>query len=674
MREKAILVIFNDSRSEPEVKDLINNLDNENISAININELDWDRLKYKNKGDEENAHKFIYGKRKNYIGCVFVPEGYKPSAGGAGYEFIKRKIDDLKEGRFDRKDKISKRVSGWLILEGKAGCSKEFAPDCAKPLPIDASNFIKRLRGYIDGCIRNKIEDSRRIVDDKANSVSQRYRCVDLVLQDLCERIDDEDKCEKLVNLYDELYGFMCKRSELFSGVDWCSNENKYYDNASKEILKMLAELDHSPAFMHGGDGSDGGAEKYEKYRVYLFALRVRIGILLAEAHAALIAAQRLQSNSAEKAREDEYKQYLRNWRILCGRENGERPDKGSLDKLDFIVKDGYKELFSRHRDYLGRFMALQSFVNVSANDPILRDGDRARLILDCYNERAGIPDPELFKPAKPSDEQEGAMLGDESRRLLIETAKAQIESFKSLYKAMEGLDKAQQPYFASFLGVFEERINEFLREAGLEKEPELTEGAREFFDRAEQRSALMDAQDAAPTNEELALCGLLGVEARNSGHYDVFISHKSEDLEHAEELYYRLRRRRRPLSVFLDRNELDGLGKADYAESIFDSLDKARILVIVFSEIDHLKSSWVKDEYTTFISEINEGRKQGEVLLYCPDELCKKLSKNKKDLPLRLRRYSIFGFGKAAELVRFIWNAATPTHAETGMIESTQE
>ena len=146
-----------------------------------------------------------------------------------------------------------------------------------------------------------------------------------------------------------------------------------------------------------------------------------------------------------------------------------------------------------------------------------------------------------------------------------------------------------------------------------------------------------------------------LGETLPDSGYFDVFISHKSEDTDIAADIYAFLKERGKV--AFLDRISLPYIGDSEYRNTILDALDKSCHFVLVASDLEYLHSQWVSQEYNLFCDEKREGRKSGNLIMVFPEELCKNIyASNKKDLPIQLRSFEIIGLEKFKEnLVDYI-------------------
>ena len=127
-----------------------------------------------------------------------------------------------------------------------------------------------------------------------------------------------------------------------------------------------------------------------------------------------------------------------------------------------------------------------------------------------------------------------------------------------------------------------------------------------------------------------------LGQALPKSGEYDVFLSYKSEDEILAKKVYDYLTQSGK--EVFFAKETLPQLGESEYEEMIFEAIDRSRHMILIVSNPDYLKTSWVKDEWSTFNNEIREGRKNGNLILLLTDDV----AGDKGRLPGQLRQKEI--------------------------------
>ncbi|MEI6502925.1 MAG: toll/interleukin-1 receptor domain-containing protein, partial [Armatimonadota bacterium] len=119
------------------------------------------------------------------------------------------------------------------------------------------------------------------------------------------------------------------------------------------------------------------------------------------------------------------------------------------------------------------------------------------------------------------------------------------------------------------------------------------------------------------------------------AGHL-VFISAKSDDYEHAAQVYQFLIER--GARVFFSRESLPQLGNADYGDQIDEALEEAAHMVVVTSSKKHVMSSWVKREWRLFDNELRSGRKTGNLLTVTTGGM------QIDDLPITLRGFEVVG------------------------------
>ena len=137
------------------------------------------------------------------------------------------------------------------------------------------------------------------------------------------------------------------------------------------------------------------------------------------------------------------------------------------------------------------------------------------------------------------------------------------------------------------------------------------------------------------------AIKAFLGMPLPDSMIFDAFISHKSEDIALAEPVYRFLKKKGK--EVFLDRFSLPDLGQSEYRNAILQALDNSTHLILVCSDLAHIRSGWVAEEYNLFLDEIREGRKHGNLILLVPEALRLQIVKDgKKSLPIQLRSHEI--------------------------------
>lgn len=127
---------------------------------------------------------------------------------------------------------------------------------------------------------------------------------------------------------------------------------------------------------------------------------------------------------------------------------------------------------------------------------------------------------------------------------------------------------------------------------------------------------------------------------------YDVFISSKSEDYTYARQVYDFLTAQ--GYLVFLADTELRKKGVAEYGEVIDDALDSSEHMILFSSSADYVRSSYVKNEWRTFLEEKRSGRKDGNIVTILKDV-------EVKSLPISLRHFQSFGFDDYQHVVDFL-------------------
>lgn len=110
-----------------------------------------------------------------------------------------------------------------------------------------------------------------------------------------------------------------------------------------------------------------------------------------------------------------------------------------------------------------------------------------------------------------------------------------------------------------------------------------------------------------------------LGLDFPEADNYDVFISYKSEDEALARRVFeFLIGAGKR---VFFAREALPVMGKTEYREAIMDALDHSQHFILVTSNLAYIKSNWVKEEWSFFISKLIESAHKGNFALIVYDD-----------------------------------------------------
>ena len=117
-------------------------------------------------------------------------------------------------------------------------------------------------------------------------------------------------------------------------------------------------------------------------------------------------------------------------------------------------------------------------------------------------------------------------------------------------------------------------------------------------------------------------------------GKIDVFISSKSLDYPHAQQVYDYLTAAE--ISVFFSEVSLRRDKTSKYAGAIYEALEQAKHLVLVTSDSELAKTKWVQSEWMTFVNEINSGFKTGNVVTVTVGDV------QMKDIPVPLRQFEV--------------------------------
>ena len=157
------------------------------------------------------------------------------------------------------------------------------------------------------------------------------------------------------------------------------------------------------------------------------------------------------------------------------------------------------------------------------------------------------------------------------------------------------------------------------------------------------------DDEPSGGTPAEKSIRALLGFSRPGTGEYDVFLSHKSFDIDIAQNVYQFLKSNMQ--EVFLDKISLPELSRTEYKNAILQALDRSRSVVVIVTDFELLRpqydenaGDWLQKEMNTFHSEMFEGRKEGGtfVILVTDEVYNKATENNKKNMDIKWRGYTL--------------------------------
>lgn len=171
------------------------------------------------------------------------------------------------------------------------------------------------------------------------------------------------------------------------------------------------------------------------------------------------------------------------------------------------------------------------------------------------------------------------------------------------------------------------------------------TDICAECIDRIHMLKAKLEKDELNNAVSEKANDGiktLLGLTQPKSGKFDLFICHKSDDADIAEDLYFFMKRNMK--EAFFDKESLPEMSESQYRKAIMQALDGSKHFVVVFSNLEYLDSYWVNLEMDIFQSEIDEGRKKDSnfIMIVTNSVYEQIISSNKSVLPIGFRRCEI--------------------------------
>ena len=125
---------------------------------------------------------------------------------------------------------------------------------------------------------------------------------------------------------------------------------------------------------------------------------------------------------------------------------------------------------------------------------------------------------------------------------------------------------------------------------------------------------------------------------------YDIFISCKSEDYKSAHELHeFLLNNGHRP---FIADIALREVGTDRYGDLIRQVIDRCQHLIVFATNIEYIKTEYVKHEWTLFYDEVMAGRKQGRLFAVLPTLNCM------PELPIEFRNTQCFEISSFKETI----------------------
>jgi hypothetical protein len=127
---------------------------------------------------------------------------------------------------------------------------------------------------------------------------------------------------------------------------------------------------------------------------------------------------------------------------------------------------------------------------------------------------------------------------------------------------------------------------------------------------------------------------------------YDIFLSHKSEDHVCAKRIYDFLSLH--GYAVFFAEPELKKNGNSIYGKIIDDALEASEHFILFATQKEFITSSYVENEWRTFVEEKRSGRKGGNIITILDGiEI--------SALPIALRQFQSFQLDKYDEILDFL-------------------
>lgn len=128
---------------------------------------------------------------------------------------------------------------------------------------------------------------------------------------------------------------------------------------------------------------------------------------------------------------------------------------------------------------------------------------------------------------------------------------------------------------------------------------------------------------------------------------YNVFISCKSEDYDFAQPMHDFLIAN--GLKVFFADAELKEKAESQYADVIDEALDATKHLIVVATSIGHIKSKWVKYEWSTFSNDLKSNYRYGNLITILSPDITPRM------LPASLRHMQSFSIENFENILPYV-------------------
>ena len=128
---------------------------------------------------------------------------------------------------------------------------------------------------------------------------------------------------------------------------------------------------------------------------------------------------------------------------------------------------------------------------------------------------------------------------------------------------------------------------------------------------------------------------------------YNVFISCKSEDYDFAQPIHDFLIAN--GLKVFFADAELKEKAESQYADVIDEALDATKHLIVVATSIGHIKSKWVKYEWSTFSNDLKSNYRDGNLITILSPDITPRM------LPASLRHMQSFSIENFENILPYV-------------------
>ena len=318
----------------------------------------------------------------------------------------------------------------------------------------------------------------------------------------------------------------------------------------------------------------------------------------------------------------------------------------GTIEKLNALIK--YLDLAVKSENYTRGSTIIDDILSLYPSDLDIAFANKISSYLVKYCELSGISEKDIIAKIhdklKVSNEEKNRFIAVFNHRYnnkkqrnevmssyntelsdkIVAYSKASIELFETLFES-----GCTPGYNETLISAYN-RIIDYCRQVCLSNE--VTEICVDRITKLKmvRNNDLVPTENGKKTLQSLKV--YLGQALPETGHFDVFISHKSADDMRADKIYNHLKLC--GYEVFCDHHTLSELHDSNYDKRVTAALQNSKHLILVSSDPEYVKDQWVYYEWHMFFSEKRENRRNGNLIMVLSDDLMSR----KAELPAELR------------------------------------